>query len=174
MKRFSKLTALVLACVVTLTLLTACGSDAVAGGVDEAGIVRAMNAARKDAGLGQVQMTDELNKQAEKVYTASNKNSDDKVTINGQTYKVYFVSGVALSSGYMTEDGFKTSFAKGIEDWKKIDFNANPLNISGGCYVGRKDLKYIGVWIGKDSKKQNAYCVVAAFPEGTYPTRPEN
>ena len=67
MKKLSKLVALALACVMALTMLTACGEG---GGTsnDKNSILKALNAARKESSLSEVKLDDNLNAAAAIIY----------------------------------------------------------------------------------------------------------
>lgn len=171
MKKISKFLAVLLACAMTMLLLTACvgGSGTSSSAMDET-ILRAMNSARKEASLSEVQLEKSLSSVAKDFY--ENKTGRVRsVSINGQTYDVYFMVSTRWSSATYTpsEESWKAQFQHGIEAWQAVKPDSYQ-STSSTMYVGNKDLKYIGVWSGTDNG-QPACCIVTAFPQGVNPNR---
>lgn len=160
MKKFSKLIALALACVMALTMLTACGGAAVE---NKETVLKALNTARKEASLGEVKMDENLNKAAEAIYKDSSANHQP-VIVNGQKYTAHLVTGYTWGSVYVKED-WKATFKKGITVWQD---RKSSSSMTSSALVGREDLKYVGIWMGMSNGKK-AGCIVIALPEGVSP-----
>lgn len=161
MKKFSKLVALALACVMALTMLTACGG----GGntvKKEDQILGVLNEVRKEHSLGEVKMTSELSQLAETMWKNSNDQTWHRVTIDGETYLVYRVFGQNNPAGLTELIKFKEFFEKGVQRYQ------NGENRYATSFFGRSDLKYVGIYDKIENGKEY-YGVVAAFPEKVSP-----
>lgn len=160
MKKFSKLIALALACVMALTMLTACGGAAVE---DKETVLKALNTARKEASLGEVKMNETLNMAAEAMYKDSSANHSS-VMVNGQKYTVHLVTGYTWGSVYAKED-WKATFKKGVAQWQNRKLTSS---MTSSALVGREGLEYVGIWMGMNNGKK-AGCIVIGLPEGVSP-----
>lgn len=163
MKKLSKLVALALACVMALTMLTACGGG---GGTsnDKNSILKALNAARKESSLSEVKLDDNLNAAAAIIYK-NNKTNHQAVTVNGQKYAVHMVKCYKIDAVNATLD-WKTDFKKSIAKW--ADRKSTTTGTTSSSFVGREDLEYVGIWTGTEDGKMVG-CIVIGLPEGVSP-----
>ncbi len=157
MKKFSKLIALALACVLALTMLTACGGNTVKR---EDQILGVMNEVRKEHKLDPVQVNSELSKYAEALTQGDSKVR--QISIDGVNYTVYPFIYRSTPGKIVELDTFKKNFEQGVQMYLDGDTKRST------SFIGNPNMKYVGIY-DKIENNQEIFGIVVAFPEGAKP-----
>lgn len=155
MKKLSKLVALALACVMALTMLTACGGGSTVK--QEELILSALNEARKEYNLEPVKLDKKLSEVAISVWEDPKDDGWPTIIIEGEEYRIAPIVKITRQSGDVDVEKWTRTFKGDIQ--KAIDEG----DVGSFVEFSKNRLKRVGIQMKAENGKF-MYYFITAFP----------